>query len=173
MDKTIDALSMLTAKQIAQLNAFNDASLMGKTHMALHISGSAGAAFKAAVDEHIINDLFVQFERAKYSNVAMFARYINTLTGSWLDTGKLPACPSKLDDFLKYQSILWSWTLSTTNEKTSLKRAKIYAVMRPVLDKAYKLIEDARAARSSEAKSSEAKSSKAKSSKAKSSELTA
>lgn len=122
MSKIIDAVSLLTPKQLAQLNAFNDSTGIERDLAAMKATGQIGKTIRALQVESKIEELFKQFTKSGCTNITMFARYFSWVSGAWLDTGKLPVCPTTMAGFLKYEETLHAWVYATESEKTQKAR---------------------------------------------------
>lgn len=158
MSKTIDAVSLLTPKQLAQLHAFNDSTPTERDLAALKATGHMGATLRRVQVENKIEELFKQFAKSNYTNITMFARYFSWVSGAWLDTGKLPVCPTNLAGFLKYGETLHSWVYSTESEKTQKVRHPKMLEIVSIIDRVSMMVQESKRSEASEA--SEAKQAK-------------
>ena len=147
MSKTIDAVSILTPKQLAQLNAFNDSTGIERDLAALKATGQLGKTIKTIQVESKIEELFKQFQKSGCTNITMFARYFSWISGAWLDTGKLPVCPSTMTGFLKYEETLHTWVYSTESEKTQKARHPKMMEIVSIIDRVSMMVNETKQAK--------------------------
>jgi hypothetical protein len=147
MSKIIDAVSLLTPKQLAQLNAFNDGTTTERDLAALKVSGQLGKTLRGIQIEVKIEELFRQFQKSGCTNITMFARYFSWISGAWLNTGKLPGCPSTMAGFLKYEETLRTWVYSTESEKTQKARHPKMMEIVSIIDRVSMMVSEAKQAK--------------------------
>jgi hypothetical protein len=147
MSKIIDAVSLLTAKQLAQLNAFNDSTNSERDLAAMRATGQVGKTMRNIQIEVKVEELFKQFQKSNYTNVSMFARYFSWISGAWLDTGKLPVCPNTMQGFLQYEETLHSWVYATESEKTQKIRYPKMLEIVSIIDRVKMMVNDAKQAK--------------------------
>lgn len=160
MSQEINVLSLLSAKQIGQLNAHKDADKNTRLFMALNTGGKFGAVVKSIENQSIIAEALNGFKKSGCTNASGIARMLSVLAGQWQDSGKLPQCSPKLADVLAYPEAVRVWADSMTNEKIRASRHDKQRAIAEIVMGVRAAIDDKKAEAKTEAKPEAAKQTK-------------